>query len=129
MAMPIDLSTRYGVAKPAATHRRPAVCSEVSCKYQRNGWQMRVEEATPIGQRQAHLIKVSGRRFIRIQHPNQVAVYKFEAGQECFGSHTVPVDRPALYLVRHGRAPVKHHVTPDNWVEDFSTHLDKIREQ
>lgn len=123
------LQTRYALMKPAATHRRPATCEEVDCGNRRNGWQIRVEESTPLGARVLHQIRQSGRRFVRIAQPNQVALYRFEPGQECFRAHTAPVDRPALYVVRHGRGPVRHHVQPEHWVEDFSTHLDKIREQ
>jgi len=119
---------RYALAKPAGTHRRPAGCEEVSCKYFRNGWRMRVLVDTEMGKRQAYLIKESGRRYT-VEQTYGEATYTFEPGQNCFGAHTVPLDRPALYLVRQGAGPVVHHVRPEHWVEDFSTHLDKIREQ
>lgn len=89
---------------------------------------MRVMEATLVGQRQMHLIKTSGRRFVRIAQPNG-GLYVFEAGQSCFGAHTVPLDRPALYVVRQGNQQPRLHVNGSDWVDDFSSHLDKIKEQ
>lgn len=124
------LQTRYSLAKPAATHRRPASCAEVNCKYYREGWQMSVLPGTPLGDRQVHLIKQSGRRYTM---PDRVAggalLFQFEPGQNCYGTHTVAIERPAFYLVRQGSGPTVHHKRPADWVEDFSTHLDKIREQ
>lgn len=122
------LTTRYALAKPAATHRRPATCEEVGCKYLRGGWQMRVMESTALGQRQVHLIQASGRRFVRIPQPDG-GLYVFEAGQNCFGSHTVPVERPPIYIVRQGAQSPVRHVNGSDWVDDFASHLDKIREQ
>lgn len=121
-------TARYGLSKPVATHRRAATCAEVDCKYHREGWQMRVEESTPLGARQAALIKGSGRRFTTIQEQGAVR-YLFEAGQSCFRAHTVDLDRPAIYIVRQGASAPIRHTRPENWVDDFSTHLDKIREQ
>jgi len=121
-------TARYGLAKPAATHRRPATCAEVSCKYHLKGWQMRVEESTPVGARQTALIKASGRRFTTVREQGAIR-YLFEAGQSCFGTHTVDIDRPAIYLVRQGYSAPIRHTRPEDWVDDFATHLDKLREQ
>jgi hypothetical protein len=120
-------TARYSIGKPAATHRRDATCLEVGCKYLREGWQMHVMDGTPMGERQAYLIRESGRRYSTAPEPAGT-LYTFEPGQRCFGKHTVPIDRPAIYLVRQG-AGLKRHVNPLDWVDDFSTHLDKIREQ
>jgi hypothetical protein len=121
-------TARYGLAKPAATHRRPATCVEASCRYHREGWQMRVEESTPLGARQTALIKASGRRFTTVREQGATR-YLFEPGQSCFGTHSVDLERPAIYLVRQGYSEPVKHTRPEHWVEDFSTHLDKIREQ
>ena len=122
-------TARYGLAKPIATHRRPATCAEADCRYHLNGWQMRVDERTQLGARQAHLIKTSGRRYTVVRLDAGTILYLFEAGQTCFGVHTVPADRPAIYIVRQGMNQPTVHRKPEDWVDDFSTHLDKIREQ
>jgi hypothetical protein len=122
------LTARYGLSKPAGTHRRPATCAEVDCKYRRLGWQMRIMPDTPLGDRQMFLVNQSGRRFTKTLDEQFNILLTFEAGQDCFGVHTVDLDKPALYLVRQG-TQVKQHTRPEHWVEDFSTHLDKIREQ
>ena len=120
-------SIRYGLMKPKETHRRPATCDEVACKYLRDGWQMHVMEGTPLGDRQRALIERSGRRFMRTPEEGSI-LYTFEPGQQCFRAHTVGVDRPPLYVVRDGVVGVRRHTNPEHWVEDFSNHLDKIRE-
>ncbi len=121
------LTTGYSLSKPIATHRRPATCDEVNCKYLRNGWQLRVWPNNPLGERQIFLVKQSKRRFTRVVEPMGSVLYQFEAGQQCFGNHTAPVDRPAIYTARQG-TQVKRHTTPEYWIEDFAIHLDKIRE-
>jgi hypothetical protein len=122
------LTTRFGVAKPAGTHRRPARCDEVDCKYLRDGWQMRIMEGTPLGDRQVALIKQSGRRYTTSPGRGS-ALYTFEAGQQCFRAHTVDIGKPALYLARQGAGPVQRIARPEDWVGEFSSHLDHIREQ
>lgn len=89
---------------------------------------MRVEESTSLGARQAALIKASGRHFTTVREQGATR-YLFEPGQSCFGAHSLPIDRPAIYLVRQGASAPVRHTNPLDWVDDFSTHLDKIREQ
>lgn len=122
------LTDTFALAKPSATHRRKATCAEANCKNMINGFQIHVNPSSAQAARQEYLIKSSGRRYSVSPEPGGL-LYTFEAGQQCFGEHTVPIDRPALYLVRKGSNPVKHHAAPSDWVDDFSTHLDKIREQ
>lgn len=159
--MDLELTTRYALSKPAASHRRTATCAEVSCKHYLNGWQIHVEVGAPEYDRVVAGVMQSGRRFTRadrvpgwsqgvrremvaqqsrgipveeitawlaIQDKAPHTVFTFEAGQTCFGRHTAPNDRPALYVVRQGGV-VHRHVNPADWVDDFATHLDKIREQ
>lgn len=123
------LTSSYTLAKPARTHRRPATCAEVNCKFYRLGWQMHIPIGTPLGERQAHLVKQSGRRFTAVAESAGSMLLTFEPGQSCFGAHTVPNDRPAIYVVRQGTTQPMVHTRPEDWVDDFSTHLDKIREQ
>jgi hypothetical protein len=74
------------------------------------------------------LVNQSRRRFIKTLDEQFNILLTFEPGQECYGTHTVPIDKPTIYLVRQG-IEVKQHTSPADWVEDFSGHLDKIREQ
>lgn len=129
--MPTDprLTTRFSLAKPAQTHRRPATCNEVDCKYLRDGWQMRIMVDTPMGERQMALVLQSGRKFTSFQESASTLLLTFEAGQQCYRAHTVDLDRPALYLARQGAGPVQRIARPEDWVGEFSSHLDKIREQ
>lgn len=122
------MTTGFAVQKPISTHRRPATCEEVGCKQMANGWQMHIMENTALGARQMVLIKDSGRRYTRTPEQGST-LYTFEAGQRCFRPHTVDLDRPALYLARQGAGPVQRIARPEDWVGEFSSHLDRIREQ
>jgi hypothetical protein len=122
------LTTRFGIQKPVSTHRRPATCEEVMCKYQRFGWQMHIMENTPLGQKQVALIKQSGRKYT-VSPEQGSTLYSFEAGQQCFRAHTVDLEKPAIYLARQGAGPVQRIARPEDWVGEFSSHLDRIREQ
>jgi hypothetical protein len=121
-------TTRFGVAKPKHSHRRPATCEEVNCKTMANGWQMHIMEGTPLGERQKALIEQSGRRYTKSPEQGST-LYTFEAGQRCFRPHTVDLEKPAIYLARQGAGPVQRIARPEDWVGEFSSHLDKIREQ
>ena len=126
--MYLELTSRYTVSKPRSTHRRPATCEEVNCKTMANGWQVKLNHADARTPGLVRMIENSGRRFTVVRESG-VTTYLFESGQRCFRSHSVDLDRPAIYLVRQGARPVRRHANPEDWVDDFSTHLDKLREQ
>ena len=122
----------YEFAMPVVTHTRPATCEQVDCPTQASGWITPVDESTPLGQKQAHYIRrLSGR--IHTEGPRDVfTLFTFPPGEECFDSHTIPLDRPAFFSVRGGdwrgnptRERRTHH-TAANWVEDFAEHQDRL---
>ena len=121
----------YQIVSPLSTHFRPGTCDEAGCLAYRHGWQTNIDEATDLGQRQAHYIrKLSGRRFSERRTELGITAFEFEAGQKCFREHRVPLDRPELYVVRGGdwRAygDARKHSGPDAWVNDFGEHMDRI---
>jgi hypothetical protein len=152
-ALPAGAYKTYAVAAPLATHFRAAGCAEANCKAHKAGWLTAVDLRTDIGAGQAHYIRVeSGRRFV--EHPGRniatvtdpdgssriewrdepgMAVFEFEAGQRCFGSHQVPLDRPEIYTVRGGDwrgdptgRGAYRHVSADDWLDDFGTHQQNV---
>ena len=121
----------YSIARPAATHTRPATCAEVECAGYVHGWTSLIDTTTDLGLRQANYIDdASGRRFHANRLPGGVIEYVFAPGQECFNAHTVPVERDPLYVVRqgaHGRYLAHRvHDKPEHWVEDFAGNQDRL---
>lgn len=113
-------------------HSRPATCIEVDCVTQASGWITVVDESTEKGQKQVHYIRrLSGRIFT--EGPRDVmTLFTFPPGEECFKSHIIHLDREGIYVVRGGdyrgnpRQEHRVHDSPDNWVEDFSEHQDRL---
>jgi hypothetical protein len=120
----------YEIVRPRATHSRQATCEEVGCPAHRWGWTTRV----PVGSDLEAAVRASGRAPASRHQDGAVAVYIFAPGTECFESHLhrVPVERPSIYLVRDGdwrgnpSGQGRVHARPEDWVEDFSAHTDKI---
>jgi len=131
-ALPAAGMQTYAAVLPLATHWRRASCGEVDCQTQAGGWVTRVDEATDLGQRQAHYIRAEAGRAFTEQREAGLTVFTFPAGQECFTAHQVPLERPPLLVVRGGdwRAtlgPARRFDRADQWVEDFQTSLDATR--
>lgn len=128
---PVHAYKTYEIASPVATHYRDGTCEEAGCLAHAHGWKTTVDESTDLGQRQAHYIRtLSGRRFVEARTEVGLTAFTFEAGQKCFTTHKVPLDRPEFYVVRGG--DWRHlgrphlHTSPDAWVNDFAEHQDQI---
>ena len=132
--MPAASYKTYAILQPEETHFRPATCEEAKCGATVNGWKTQVDESTELGQRQAHYIrKVSGRLFYEEHNVEGLTDFLFPAGQQCFAQHRVSLERPALFMVRGGdwrgnpRGERRQHASPDDWVDDFAEHQDRLR--
>ena len=136
---PVEGMISYRVTSPINTHTRPATCTEVGCEPHLKGW----TTLLPTGSEQESLLlraaegRVDGirRRYTR-SFDGKLTAYRFPAGQSCFraSAHRVSLDRPEIYLVRGGdwRANtglIRRHTSADSWVDDFSSHQDKIKRQ
>jgi hypothetical protein len=132
--MPPNAYKTYRILSPQSTHYRPATCAEAECGAHLHGWQSTIDEATVLGQQQAHYIRAqSGRGFTEERLPSGLTCFTFEAGQDCFGEHQVRLDRPELYYVANGdwrasEAP-RQHTRAQDWVEDFGEHQQRIADQ
>jgi hypothetical protein len=109
-----------------------AACQSVGCDAWRHGWDTVVDESTELGKRQAAYIrKQSGRTFSEMRHHEGMTLFRFDSGQRCFADHHT---RPAVYLVRGGdhrrnTGLIREHVDPDEWVEDFAEHQDRLADR
>jgi hypothetical protein len=144
--MPVGAMKTYSVRSPIETHTRPATCEEAGCEHWRDGWVTVVDEATDLGMGQAAYIraemndvrkpgqpKVGQRWYYEDRADDGRTVFRFDAGQPCFRAeaHRVSLERPEFYTVRGGdwRADtglIRQHARPDDWVEDFAGHQDRL---
>lgn len=130
-----DAYRTYAVVSPLSTHFRSATCAEVDCPHYVNGWRVRLEALTPD---LAQAARRSGRKYAEQAVAEGETYLVFEAGQPCFraGEHRIRSDRPPLYLVRPGDHRVdprtvkgRLHQRPENWVEDFAEHQQKLTDE
>jgi hypothetical protein len=127
--------TTFAIAQPLSTHFREAACREVECEPFKHGWETFIDERTPLGVQQAGYIRArSGRTCYEHRNEHGVTVFRFPPGQECFQRpHQVPLERPALYVVRGGdwrgnprRVPTIRHTRPEDWRDHFAEHQDTL---
>ena len=125
----------YSVVSPLSTHFRQATCAEVACPHYVNGWRVRVEALTPD---LLHAARNSGRKYVEQPVAAGETWLVFEAGQACFkaAQHRTRLDRPPLFVVRDGDwrgnprgTKARLHQRPDNWVEDFAEHQQKLADE
>lgn len=125
----------YSVVAPLSTHFRAATCAEVGCPHYVNGWRVRVESLTPD---LLHAARNAGRRYAEQRVAEGETWLVFEAGQPCFKAreHQTRIERPELYVVRDGdhrgnprRTKARLHQRPENWVEDFAEHQQKLADE
>lgn len=127
--LPVQAVKTYQVTSPPDA-MVAAACKQVGCAHWRNGWDTHVDERTDLGMTQAAYIRQrSGRTFKELRTTEGLTVFRFEAHQRCFTEHRT---RPELYMVRGGdwrqRIGEPHRYDrPDQWVDDFATHQDRIQ--
>lgn len=134
--LPAHAVKTYTIAAPPSTHYREASCKEVECAAHAWGWVTNCDVDAPLGAAQANYIRLhSGRRFTFSQ-AGSLVTFEFPAGQRCFVTHRVPLERPALYVVREGDwrgnprgAPVRRHRNGDDWVDDFGEHQQRLADR
>jgi len=133
--MPASAYKTVSILARLSTHWREGTGAEADGRAYARGWVSPIDERTVEGQRHAHHIrKVSRRKYTEHRDPGGMTVFTFEAGQQCFTKHQVPLERPELFVVREGDfrgnprgiGPVQHS-RPENWVSDFQEHHDRIK--
>jgi hypothetical protein len=124
----------FQVTSPISTHTRRGTCEEAECQAYKNGWRMKIDLQTELGQKQAHYIKYnSGRSFKKIGFQDGLVTLEFSPNQECFAEHRIRIDRPEVYRVKGGdyrgnplKIPTRVHKRPEYWVEEFAENQDRI---
>lgn len=135
--MPPQAYKTYVMRRPLATHWSAASCEDVDCPQFLNGWKTIVDEATPLGAKQAAYIRSDKtREHKEVRTPDGLTEFYFPAGNACFkrSEHKALNGRPSVYLVKggdHRGNPLgtkTHVLTADQWRDDFGEHQDKLAE-
>lgn len=131
----------YRIARPVATHTRPAACAEVNCSDYVNGWVALLDVADPrVATFRRAILRPTDlgdgiRRSCRPVDGDRPGVvgFRFEAGTPCKSarSHRTSLDRPEIYLVRGGdwrqnTGLIRKHDRPELWVEDMQENLEAV---
>lgn len=125
----------FQAVAPKETHTVPATCEEVECDQYANGWKMKIDISTPLGQQQARYIKYdSGRSYTVYDQRDGLVTLMFQSGQECFQEHRRAIERDPIFRVKGGdgrgnplRTPTRVHKRAEFWVEEFALNQDKIK--
>lgn len=134
-AMPAQAMQTFQIVAPKETHTVPASCEDVECRSYANGWRMKLDLQTELGQRQAHYIKyTSGRSYKVISQRDGLVELEFASGQPCFQEHRKRTQRPEIYRVKGGdhrgnplRTLTRVHKKPEFWVEEFAENQDRLK--
>lgn len=135
-AIPTALMRTYQMTSPQVAYPVSAAnCERFGCASHAHGWRTVVDERLDLGQRQAHYIRTqSGRRFTERRREDGLTEFTFEAGQACFKQHKLPAEGAERFIRRGGdwrgnpTGEVYEHARPDDWVEDFAEHQDRIQQ-
>jgi hypothetical protein len=133
-AAPPNAYKTYSALFPVKTHFRKATCEEIDCEPFLFGWATTVDTATELGQKQYHFITHDKERTYTAEKIGQSLVkFTFASGQPCFAraDHKIQLSRPGRFITHSGdfrlkTGPVKVHKRPEDWVEDFAGHQDRI---
>lgn len=134
-AAPHHAFTTFRVRQPLATHFRRATCAEIECENYIHGFKINVDTRTERGQRQAHLIRVSGAAYSVVRLPDGTADAVFPPGTLCFRPHYRSLFREPLTVVQQGdwrtpRAARDTRAMPAaEWLDRFGTHQQSIAER
>ena len=135
--LPESAMQTFAIKAPRETHTRAATCEEAECQAYANGWRMRIDLGTDLGQKQARYIKYdSGRSFKKIGFKDGLVELEFAPSQRCFAEHRIRIARPEIFLVKGGdhrgnplKTPTRRHKRPESWVDEFATNQDKLADQ
>jgi hypothetical protein len=128
---PVQAYKTYAVTSPLGSHFREATCAEVDCDASGYGWVTVIDVATDLGRQQAGYIRNHSGRSFTVTEVGTLVTFTFPAGQKCFQTHRVALDREPICSVRGGdwravTSPARVLRT-DDWIDDFANHQDRLK--
>lgn len=133
--MPAEGYKTYGVSAPLDTHFRKGTCAEVDCENMARGFTVTADVSTELGQKQANYIRLHSGRHFNSAQAGDLVTFTFPAGQQCFATHRVLLDREPICYLRGGDwrgNPLgiqRQTMSAQDWVDDFGEHQERIAEQ
>lgn len=131
-----ELMRTYQMTQPLDTHYRVATCQEVDCSSYANGWKMGFDLHDDDRAAAARWIRdKSGYAFTYELTPDERRViFTFAAGQQCFQTHRVFLERDPFMMIRGGSlgrwTGVKQAFTnPMSFLDSWATDLDKLNDR
>lgn len=134
--MPAEAYATYRVLAPISTHWIPATCEQVSCLDFLSGFRIDIDEATELGQRQAHFIRHDKTRSCaETRTETGLTRFTYQPGNKCFSAdqHKRQV-RPDRFLVDGGDwrgnprgIARREHTRAEFWIEDFAENQDRLK--
>lgn len=134
--LPVQAYTSWEVRAPLAQTQdfwRKATCAEVDCPRYLGGFVARIDETTTLGQAQATYLRKDRTRRAVESRDTGLTVFTYGPGTICFKAdeHLVRTERPSLFIRRGGdwRAttePATTYARPEQWVEDFAAHQNRL---
>jgi hypothetical protein len=103
-------------------------CKQVDCEQFLNGWITRIPIDSP---QEQYIKRDKTRQWIAVKVDDETMNYFFEAGQRCFRTHTVKLERgPYLTINQNGRESERlrrAHMDFDEWTTRFNESSYKAR--
>jgi hypothetical protein len=133
--LPAHAVKTYAVLQPLDSHFRVADCTEVGCLQNANGWDSVLDVSTVKGARAAEYIRSEAGRAYTVVETGTIVRFRFPPGQRCFHEHHLPLERPALFVVRDGdwrgnpRGTPARRLSDADWVDDFANHQQRIADR
>jgi hypothetical protein len=124
----------YQIAAPVSTHWRDAACEEVNCEKYLQGFALVIDETSPLGQFQADYARHDRSRGCSESRDEMgMTVFTYPPGNPCFEPHKKRIERMEHFLITGGdwrgnpRGTPAVQLRPDQWVDDFACHQDRIK--
>lgn len=131
---PVEHQRTFQIDQPLETHFRRATCQEVECKAYTHGWKMGFDLSDPDKRAAARAIRDKSGRTFTVELSGAKIVMTFPAGQRCFQTHRVPLQREPFYIVRGGdfrgnpRRERTIHPTADSFIDRWDNELGAVKE-
>lgn len=109
---------------------RRATCAEAECWGYLHGFELRIDEATALGQAQAAYLRADTSRRRAREYRDEVGltVFAYAPGQRCTSdsddAHRVPIEREPLFILRDPRNGARQ-VGQTQWADVLYEHTDR----
>jgi len=127
---PVNAYETFSLRQRPAPRARRASCEEAGCAWWPAGFELRVDETTDLGQRQAAYLRADTSRPKPVERPAAgLTLFQYPPGTRCHGEHWIETE--TLYLVRGGdwrgqTSPTRQHTRPEHWVEELGENQQRI---